>query len=98
LLPTRANPVAGALVATIVFALFLAPPVLILGVIVWLVVRAIRSSSLPAKPEMDAELSARFHELEESILNANAVDTQGKKLARKRPAGSRRRGRQVRDR
>jgi hypothetical protein len=90
--------VAGALAATIVVAAFLAPPVLVLGLIVWIVARAARSSSLPAKPEVEKELSARFHELEESILNPNVVDTQGKKLGIKRPAGSQRRGRLVRDR
>jgi hypothetical protein len=97
LLPIRADPVAGALAATLVVAALLAPPVLALGLIVWLV-RGARSSSLPAKPEVDTELSARFHELEESILNANPVDTQGKKIGTKRPAGSQRRGRLVRDR
>jgi hypothetical protein len=84
LLPLRANPVAGALIATIVFALFVAPPVLILGLVVWMVVRASRSSPSPAKPDVDEELSTRFHELEESILNANSPDTQGKRLERNR--------------
>jgi hypothetical protein len=76
--------VAGALIATIVFALFVAPPVLILSLVVWMVVRASRSSPSPAKADVDEELSTRFHELEESILNANSPDTQGKRLARNR--------------
>jgi hypothetical protein len=69
LLPLRANPVAGALIATIVFAAVVALPVLILGLVVWMVVRASRSSPSPARQEGDDELSTRFHELEESILN-----------------------------
>lgn len=84
MLPLRANPVAGALIATIVFAALLAPPVLILGLVVWLVVRTSRSSPAPVKPDLDEELSTRFHELEESILNANSPDTQGKRLGRNR--------------
>ena len=84
MLPLRANPVAGALIATIVFAALLAAPVLILGLVVWLFVRASRSSPSPAKADVDEVLSTRFHELEESILNANSPDTQGKRPARNR--------------
>jgi hypothetical protein len=84
LLPLRANPVAGALLATIVFAALVSLPVLILGLIVWMAVRASRSSPSPAEPEVGEELSTRFHKLEESILNANSPDTQGKRLARNR--------------
>ena len=83
MLPLRANPVAGALIGTIVFAAVVALPVVILGLIVWILVRASRSSS-PAKAEVDEELSTRFHELEESILDSNAPGTQGKRVARNR--------------
>jgi hypothetical protein len=86
MLPKRADPVAGALVATIVFAALLVPPVLILALIVWLVLRAGRSR-VPGKPEVDAEFSSRFHELEDDILDAEAT----------RPTRSRRRRRLVRD-
>jgi hypothetical protein len=84
LLPLRANPVAGALIATIVFAAIVALPALILGLIVWIVVRASRNSSSPAQTEGDEELSSRFQELEESILDANSADTPGRRLARNR--------------
>jgi cytochrome c oxidase assembly factor CtaG len=43
------DPVAGALVGTIILVAFLAPPVLILALIVWLAVRAERKSSQGAK-------------------------------------------------
>ncbi|HEV2027560.1 MAG TPA: hypothetical protein VGS16_03390 [Candidatus Dormibacteraeota bacterium] len=75
----RAESVAGAFVATIVLCAFLAPPVLILALIVWLMVRASRSSSSRLKPEVDPAFSARFHGLEQGILNANVVDAKDKK-------------------
>jgi hypothetical protein len=81
MLPKRADPVAGALVATIVFAALLVPPVLILALIVWLVLRA-RRSTVPGKPEVDAEFSSRFHELEDDILDAEA--TKPKRSLRRR--------------
>jgi hypothetical protein len=81
LLPKRFDPVAGALVGTIVLVALLATPVLILALIVWIVVRAARNRP---KPEGDAEFSSRFQELEEGILDANAADAKGKKLARRR--------------
>lgn len=86
MLPKRADPVAGALVATIVFAALLVPPVLILALIVWLVLRARRNTSL-RKPEVDSEFSSRFHELEEGILDANVANANGKKRGRKRTEG-----------
>jgi hypothetical protein len=84
LLRLRANPVAGALIATIVFAAIVALPVLILGLVVWIMARASRNSSSPAQTEADDELSSRFQELEESILSADSPDTQGKRPARNR--------------
>jgi hypothetical protein len=81
LLPKRADPVSGTLVGTIVLGAFLALPVLIIALIVWIVVRAGRRSSSPGKPEMDPEFSSRFHDLEDGILDANA---------KARPKGSRR--------
>jgi hypothetical protein len=84
LFPLRANPVAGALVATIVFAAVVALPILILGLVVWIVLRSSRSSPSPANPEGDEELGTRFHALEESILSANSPDIQGKRLPRNR--------------
>jgi hypothetical protein len=71
MLPKRADPVAGSLVATIVLGAFLALPVLILALIVWMVVRAGRRSSSPGNAEMDPEFSSRFHDLEEGILDAD---------------------------
>ena len=71
MLPKRADPVAGSLVATIVLGALLALPVLIIALIVWIVVRAGRGSSSPAKVEMDPEFSSRFHALEEGILDAD---------------------------
>jgi hypothetical protein len=84
LLPKRADPVFGALIGTLILVAFLAPPLLILALIVWLVVRAERKSSQRAKPEADREFSARFHELENSIADANNVDARAKKRKRKR--------------
>ncbi len=84
MLPKRADHVAGSFVATIVFGALLALPVLIVALLVWILVRAGRSSSPPGKPEADAEFSSRFHELEDSILDAKAT---------KRPIASRRRRR-----
>jgi hypothetical protein len=84
LLPLRSNPVAGAFIATIVFAAIVALPVLILSLIIWIVARASRGSSSPAQAESDKELSSRFQELEERILNADSPVTQGKRLARNR--------------
>jgi hypothetical protein len=72
MLPKRADPVAGAFVATIVFAALVVPPVLILALIVWLVLRA-RRSKVPANPEVDAEFNSRFHDLEDDILDAKAT-------------------------
>jgi hypothetical protein len=54
-----------------VLGAFLALPVLIIALIVWILVRAGRSSSSPGKPEMDPEFSSRFHTLEEGILDAD---------------------------
>jgi hypothetical protein len=88
LLPRRADPVAGALLGTIVLGALIAFPVLIVALIVWLVVRAAGTRSSPAKPDVDDEFGARFHELEEGILDANAT---------KRPEGSRRRRRPASD-
>jgi cytochrome c oxidase assembly factor CtaG len=51
LLPKRADPVFGALVGALVLVAFLAPPLLILALIVWLVVRAERKSSQRPRPE-----------------------------------------------
>lgn len=96
MLPRRADPVAGALVGTFVLAALLALPVLILALIVWIVVRASRTAS-PPRPEVDADFSSRFHELEEGILDANGRDAPGTKSTAKRPARSRRRGRPVSD-
>ena len=67
----RAEPVAGAFVATIVVCALLAPPVLILALIIWLAVRASRSSSSRSSHEVDPEFSARFRKLEEGILKIN---------------------------
>jgi len=64
------EPAAGAFAATIVLCTFLAPPVLLVALMVWLVVRASRRAASRRKPE-DPELKARFHELEEGILNPN---------------------------
>ena len=98
MIPLRSDPRSGALVATFVLGGLLAPPLLIVGLIIWMVSRASRRSSSRAKPDVDPELAARFHELEEGILDANAADPQGsKKLATKRTAGSRRRGRPTGD-
>ena len=71
MIPKRADPVAGSLVATIVLGAVLALPVLIIALIVWMVVRAGRRSSSPGEPEVDAEFSSRFHDLEEGILDAD---------------------------
>ena len=81
MLPKRADPVAGALIGTIVLAALLATPLLIVALIVWTVVRAGRNAP---QPEDDSGFTSRFQELEESILDANAADAPGKKLARKR--------------
>lgn len=67
----RGEPVTGAFVATIVLCAFLAPPVLFLALVGWLVVHASGSSSKPSEPEVDLEFRGRFRELEESILDAN---------------------------
>jgi hypothetical protein len=53
MLPKRADPVAGALVGTLVLTAFLALPVLVVAAIVWLLGRATRSSS--SKPNPDAD-------------------------------------------
>ena len=86
MIPKRANPVAGSLFATIVLGVFLAPLVLIGALLVWLMVRS-RRSALPGEPDVDAEFSSRFHELEDDILDAEAT----------KPKRSRRRHRLVRD-
>jgi hypothetical protein len=86
MLPKRADPVAGSLLATIVLGAFLALPVLILALIVRLVVRAVRSSSSPANSEVETEFSSRFHELEEGILDASAGEgAEGSPRRRRRP-------------
>jgi chromate transport protein ChrA len=59
MLPWRTDPVAGALVGTIVLAAFLAPPVLILALIVWLVVRAERKPSETPEGRVNAEVPPR---------------------------------------
>jgi hypothetical protein len=84
MLPKRADPIFGALLGTLVLVAFLAPPLLILALIVWLVVRAERKSSQRAKPDADADFTARFHELEKSIADADTVDHRAKKPTRKR--------------
>ena len=66
-----AEPAAGAFVATIVLCAVLAPPVLILALIIWLAVRASRSSSSPSSQVVDPEFNARFRKLEEGILKTN---------------------------
>ena len=67
----RAEPVAGAFVATIMLCAFLAPPVLFLALLGWLAVRASRSSSSRAGQDVDPEFSVRFRKLEEGILKTN---------------------------
>ena len=86
MLPRRADPVAGALAGTFVLAALFALPVAILGLIVWMARRANRSTSSAPRPEVDAEFSSRFQELEDSILDANATT---------RPQGRRRRRRET---
>jgi hypothetical protein len=66
-LPKRADPVAGALLGTIVLAAFLALPVLVLAVVVWLAVRASRSPSSKSRQDVDPAFRARFQELEEGM-------------------------------
>jgi hypothetical protein len=92
MLPRRANPVTGALIGTIVLAAFLALPVLILAVIVWLAARSGRSSSSASNEDPDLEFRARFQKLEENIMDASEVETQNEKLGANRPR-SRRPGR-----
>jgi hypothetical protein len=66
-LPKSADPVAGALLGTIVLAALLALPVLVLAVIIWLVARASRGSSSKSGLDVDPAFRARFEKLEESI-------------------------------
>jgi hypothetical protein len=47
MLPKRADPVAGALAGTVVFAALLATPVFILAAIIWIVSRAARTTPKP---------------------------------------------------
>jgi hypothetical protein len=77
--------VAGALIGTIVLVAFLAPPVLVLAVIVWLVVSHRRGSSSQPKPDEDPEFTARFREMEEGILTTRTLDRQNQKPSGKRP-------------
>lgn len=49
MLPKRADPVAGAFAGTVVFAAWLATPVLILAVIFWIVRRATRTTPEPRR-------------------------------------------------
>ena len=97
MLPKRANPVTGALIATIVLAAFLALPVLILAVIVWLAVRAERSSSSKSNEDADPKFRARFQKLEEAILDASEGETRSQMLAPNRPRSRRTGRRSVRD-
>jgi hypothetical protein len=97
MLPKRANPVTGALIGTIVLAAFLALPVLILAVIVWLAARSDRSSSSKSNEDADLEFRARFQKLEENIIDASAVETRNEKLEANRPRSRRPGRRPVRD-
>ncbi len=65
----RAEPVAGALLATIVLCALLATPVLIVALTVWVIVRASQGSSSRPRAEVDTEFANRFHELELSVLD-----------------------------
>jgi hypothetical protein len=71
----RAEPVAGAFVATIVLCALLATPVLVVALIIWIMVRASGASSSRPWPEVDAEFSARFHELEQGVLDAGPAES-----------------------
>lgn len=97
MLPKRADPVAGALIGTIVLTALLALPVLVLAVIVWLAARATRSSSSKFNQDGDPAFRARFQELEETILDAGTMDTRRQKLAAKAPRSRGTGRRSVRD-
>ena len=71
MLPKRADPVAGALIGTLVLVALLAPPVLV----VWLAMRARRRFSSQLKADEDPEFGIRFQELEKSILEAKTEDS-----------------------
>src|ERR1700686_4692687 len=85
MLPKRADPVTGALIGTIVLAAFLALPVLILAMIVWLAARSKRASSSNSNEDADPEFRARFQKLEETILDASTVETRSQNLVANRP-------------
>jgi hypothetical protein len=97
-LPKRADPVTGALIGTIVLGAFLALPVLILAVIVWLASRADRSSSSKSNEDADLNFRARFQQLEDNILDASIVETRSQKRATTRPRSRRTGRRSIRDR
>jgi hypothetical protein len=97
MLPKRADPVTGALIGTIVLVAFLALPVLIVAVIVWLAARANRASSSKSNADADPEFRARFQRLEETILDASTVETPSENLAANRPRLRRAGRRPVRD-
>jgi len=97
MLPKRADPVTGALIGTIVLVAFLALPVLILAVIVWLAARVNRASSSNSNEDADPEFRARFQKLEETILDASTVETRSQNLGANRPRLIRTGRRPVRD-
>jgi hypothetical protein len=96
-LPKRADPVTGTLIGTIVLAAFLALPVLILAVIVWLAARANRSSSSSSNEDEDLEFRARFQNLEDTILDASTVKIRSRNRIASRPRVRRTGRRPVRD-
>jgi hypothetical protein len=85
MLPKRADPVTGALIGTIVLAAFLALPVLLLALIVWLAARADRSSRSKSNDDADLEFQARFLQLEETILDTGTEETRSQRHAANRP-------------
>jgi hypothetical protein len=98
MLPKRADPVTGTLIGTIVLAAFLALPVLILAVIVWLATRANRTSTSSSNEDADPEFRDRFQKLEETILDASTVKTRSRNRVANRPRLRRTGRRSVRDR
>jgi hypothetical protein len=70
--PLRANPVAGAFVATIVLTAVFAPPVLILGLVAWLLARDSRTSPLPVSPPNDLAASLRNFETEMELAETDS--------------------------
>jgi hypothetical protein len=70
---------------TIVLAAFLALPVLILALIVWLAARSNKASSSNSNEDADPEFRARFQKLEETILDSSTVETRSQNPAANRP-------------